>query len=128
LPDMRYVVMAYGYPDGGTSLSITKGIICLIEFTGYNFFVSGLRIQIDAAINPGNSGGPAVVGDKMIGLAFSHLGGADNIGYIIPSEGVELFLQDIADGHYQRKPAMYDPLQTLENPAPRTPLRRHQSV
>ena len=40
----------------------------------YNYPVSGLRIQIDAAINPGNSGGPAVVGDKMIGLAFSRLG------------------------------------------------------
>ena len=67
--------------------------------------VSGLRIQIDAAINPGNSGGPAVAGDKMIGLAFSRLGEAQNIGYIIPSEEIELFLKDIADGHYDGKPA-----------------------
>ena len=50
--------MAYGYPTGGSNLSITKGIVSRIEFTSYNFPVSGLRIQIDAAINSGNSGGP----------------------------------------------------------------------
>ena len=128
LPDIRDVVMAYGYPEGGTSLSITKGIVSRIEFSGYNYPVSGLRIQIDAAINPGNSGGPALVGDKMIGLAFSHLGGADNIGYIIPSEEIELFLQDMADGRYDGKPALFDELQTLENPALRPFLKLDKSV
>ena len=128
LPEIRDMVMAYGYPEGGTSLSITKGIVSRIEFEVYNFPVSGLRIQIDAAINPGNSGGPAVVGDKMIGLAFSHLGSADNIGYIIPNEEIELFLQDIADGHYDGKPAMFDALQTLENPALRSFLKLDPSV
>ena len=128
LPEIKDAVMAYGYPTGGTSLSITKGIVSRIEFTPYNFPVSGLRIQIDAAINPGNSGGPAVVGDKMIGLAFSHLGDAENIGYIIPCEEIELFLQDIADGHYDGKPAMFDELQTLESPALRSFLKLDKSV
>jgi S1-C subfamily serine protease len=128
LPEIRDMVMAYGYPEGGTSLSITKGIVSRIEFEAYNYPVSGLRIQIDAAINPGNSGGPAVVGDKMIGLAFSHLGTADNIGYIIPDEEIELFLQDIADGHYDGKPAMFDELQTLENPALREFLKLGKAV
>src|SRR5512137_1407825 len=106
LPDVKDAVMAYGYPTGGSNLSITKGIVSRIEFTSYNFPVSGLRIQIDAAINPGNSGGPAVVGDKMIGLAFSTLGGAQNIGYIIPN----------------------DELQTLENPALRAFLKLDKGV
>ena len=107
-------------PDGGNSLSITKGIVSRMEFVPYNYPVSGLRIQVDAAINPGNSGGPAIAGDKMIGLAFSRLVDAQNIGYIIPSEEIELFLKDIADGHYDGKPAMFDALQTLENPALRS--------
>jgi hypothetical protein len=34
-----------------------------------------------------------------------------------------LFLQDIADGRYDGKPAMYDALQTLENPALRSFLK-----
>ncbi len=128
LPEVKDAVMAYGFPTGGTSLSITKGIVSRIEFTAYNYPVSGLRIQIDAAINPGNSGGPAVVGDRMIGLAFSTLGGAQNIGYIIPSEEIDLFLKDIATGPYKGKPAMHDQLQTLENPALRAFLKLDKGV
>jgi S1-C subfamily serine protease len=128
LPDIKDPVLAYGFPTGGNALSITKGIISRIEFVPYNFPVSGLRIQIDAAINPGNSGGPAIAGDKMIGLAFSHLDQAQNIGYIIPNEEVDLFLKDIADGHYDGKPAMLDELQTLENPALRAFLKVDKSV
>jgi S1-C subfamily serine protease len=128
LPEIKDAAMVYGYPEGGTSLSITKGIVSRIEFAAYNYPVSGLRIQIDAAINPGNSGGPAVVGDKMIGLAFSRLTEADNIGYIIPSEEIDLFLQDLADGHYDGKPALYDDCQTLENPALRAFLKLDKSV
>ncbi|HSZ81895.1 MAG TPA: trypsin-like peptidase domain-containing protein [Polyangia bacterium] len=128
MPDVKDAVMAYGFPAGGSNLSITKGIVSRIEFATYNRPVSGLRIQIDAAINHGNSGGPAVVGDKMIGLAFSTLGGTQNIGYIIPNEEIELFLKDIADGTYDGKPALFEDLQTLENPALRAFLRLPASV
>jgi len=123
LPDIKEAVMAYGFPTGGTSLSITKGIVSRIEYTPYNFPVFGLRIQIDAAINPGNSGGPAIAGDKMIGLAFSVLGGAQNIGYIIPNEEIELFLKDIVDGHYDGKPALFDETQMMQSASLRAFLK-----
>ncbi|MGB6352988.1 MAG: trypsin-like peptidase domain-containing protein [Steroidobacteraceae bacterium] len=130
LPHIKDAVLAYGFPTGGNSLSITKGIVSRIEFVAYNYPVSGLRIQVDAAINPGNSGGPAIAGDKMIGVAFSHLvgGGTENIGYIIPNEEVDLFLKEIAGGHYDGKPAMYDELQTLENPALREYLKLDKTI
>jgi S1-C subfamily serine protease len=128
LPAVKDTVLVYGFPTGGTSLSITKGIVSRIEFRSYSFPTSGLRIQIDAAINPGNSGGPAVSGDKMIGIAFSHLGGAQSIGYIIPVEEVELFLADVADGKYDGKPAMFDRLQTFENAALRPFLKVAKGV
>jgi S1-C subfamily serine protease len=129
MPQVKDPVMVYGFPTGGTSLSITKGIVSRIDFVPYRYPVSGLRIQIDAAINPGNSGGPAVVNDKIIGLAFSRLGGgAENIGYIVPCEEIELFLQDVAAGHYDGKPAIFDELQTLENPALRAFLGLDKSV
>ena len=83
--------------------------------------VSGSRST--RPINPGNSGGPALVDGKMIGLIFSKLTQADNIGYIIPGEEIDLFLKDVADGKYDGKPAMHDSLQTLENPALRGFLR-----
>lgn len=128
LPAVKDTVMVYGFPTGGTNLSITKGIVSRIEFTLYNYPTSGLRIQIDAAINPGNSGGPVVVDDQMIGVAFSRLGESENIGYIIPCEEVELFLQDAADGKYDGKPAMFDALQTFENPALRPYLKAARGV
>ena len=128
LPAIKDTVLAYGFPTGGDSLSITKGIVSRMEFSPYSAFAFGLRIQVDAAVNPGNSGGAAVAGDKVIGLVFSYLGQAENIGYIIPCEEIELFLEDIADGRYDGKPAIYDELQTLENDALRSFLKLDASV
>ena len=128
LPDVREAVYAYGYPVGGNSLSTTRGIVSRVEFVGYGSFSSGLRIQIDAPINPGNSGGPVIAGDKMIGLAFSMAAGAQNIGYVIPNEEIELFLKDVADGRYDGKPLLHDSIQTLENPALRQYLKLDKSV
>ncbi|VXC11945.1 S1C family serine protease [Massilia sp. 9I] len=128
LPDVREAVFAYGYPLGGNSLSTTRGIVSRVEFVGYGSFSSGLRIQIDAPINPGNSGGPVIAGDKMIGLAFSMAAGAQNIGYVIPNEEIELFLKDVADGRYDGKPLLHDSVQTLENPALRQYLKLDKSV
>jgi S1-C subfamily serine protease len=128
LPDVRDAVFAYGYPTGGSSLSITKGIVSRIEFVPYRYASSGLRIQVDAAINPGNSGGPAIAGDKMIGLAFATASNAQNVGYIIPNEEIELFLADVADGRRDGKPALLDEVQTLENPALRSFLKLDKPV
>ncbi len=129
LPDLKDTVMTFGFPAGGANLSITKGIVSRIEFAFFNFPYSGLRIQIDAALNAGNSGGPAVVGDKMIGVAFSRLsGGAENIGYIVPCEEIELFLKDAAAGRHSSKPMIADELQTLENPQLRSYLKLDKTV
>ncbi|MDC8758604.1 S1C family serine protease [Janthinobacterium fluminis] len=128
LPEVRDAVFAYGYPTGGTSLSITKGIVSRIEFVPIHYPVSGLRVQIDAAVNPGNSGGPVIAGDKMVGLAFAGASNAQNIGYIIPNEEIELFLRDVAAGRQDAKPAMFDTMQTLENPAMRRFLKLDKSV
>jgi S1-C subfamily serine protease len=128
LPQVKDSVLAYGFPTGGASLSITRGIVSRIEFVPYGISTSGLRVQIDAAINPGNSGGPAISEGRMIGLTFSHLLGSQNISYIIPNEEVELFLKGVAGGHYDGKPGMYDDLQTLENPALRRSLHLDPAV
>ncbi|WP_082439377.1 MULTISPECIES: S1C family serine protease [unclassified Massilia] len=128
LPDVREQVFAYGYPVGGSSLSITKGIVSRVEFVPYGYGNAGLRVQIDAPINPGNSGGPVIAGDRMIGLAFSGIAGANNIGYVIPNEEIELFLSDVADGRYDGKPLLLDSIQTLENPVLRQYLKLDKSV
>jgi S1-C subfamily serine protease len=129
MPQVMDPVTIYGYPMGGDNLSITRGIISRVEYAGYNYPIGGLRVQIDAAINPGNSGGPALVNGKMIGIAFSRLGGeAENIGYIIPCEEINLFLEKTAGGQEYNKPTMYEECEGLANPALRAYLKLDNSV
>jgi S1-C subfamily serine protease len=123
IPKIQQTVFAYGYPEGGMDLSITRGIVSRVEYAEYYLLTEGLRIQIDAAINPGNSGGPAVADGQMIGLIFSKLQQSDNIGYIIPMEEIDLFLKDVADGRYDGKPVLTDEIQNLENDALRSKLK-----
>jgi S1-C subfamily serine protease len=104
LPKAQDNVAVYGFPLGGNDLSVTKGVVSRIDFGAYSEQATGLIVQVSAAINPGNSGGPAVVGDKMIGIVFSRLQEQQNIGYIIPNEEIDLFLDDIKDGRYDGKP------------------------
>jgi S1-C subfamily serine protease len=123
LPALQQTVFTYGYPEGGTELSITRGIVSRVEYAGYYMMAEGLRVQVDAAINPGNSGGPAVADGQMIGIVFSKLEQADNIGYIIPMEEIELFFKDVQDGRYDGKPFLVDEFQNLENEALRSKLK-----
>jgi S1-C subfamily serine protease len=122
LPKPGDTVNVHGYPMGGTGVSVTEGIVSRIEFRPYYLETSGLRIQVDAALNPGNSGGPALSNGKIVGIVFSSIQKADNIGYLIPVEEIKLFLQDSADGRYDGKPMLFDELQTLENEALRAKL------
>ena len=123
LPQIKSQVSVYGYPTGGDDQSVTDGIVSRIEFTGYNFGASGVRVQVDAALNPGNSGGPAIQDGKIAGLVFSKIEEADNIGYLIPPEEIRTFLDDAADGHYDGKPLLFDSYQTAENDAVRAFLK-----
>jgi len=123
LPDLKQTVFTYGFPTGGSEMSITRGIVSRIEYADYYLGTEGLRIQVDAAINPGNSGGPAVADGQLIGLVFSRLHQSDNIGYIIPMEEIDLFLKDIPDGRYDGKPVLDIDTQKLENDTLRARLK-----
>jgi len=122
LPHTKNTVNVYGFPIGGNDLSVTEGIVSRIEFGRYYFGSVGTRIQVDAALNPGNSGGPAVANDRIVGLVFSRIQNAENIGYLIPADEIRLFLKDVEDGSYDGKPIMFDDLQTAENVALRARL------
>ncbi len=122
VPALQQAVLTYGFPEGGSELSITRGIVSRIEYADYYLGVDGLRIQIDAAINPGNSGGPAVADGQLIGIVFSSLDKSENIGYVIPIEEITLFLDDIKDGRYDGKPILPVESQTLENETLRASL------
>jgi len=124
LPGVGDAVTSYGYPLGGDAMSVTKGIVSRIEYTSFDSDTEGLRIQVDAALNHGNSGGPVVSPEgKLVGIVFSGIDTAQNIGYLVPVEEVRAFLADIADGTYDRRPQLFISLQTLENDALRAKLK-----
>lgn len=126
LPDVHQEITVYGYPVGGDTLSITKGIVSRIEFQTYAH--SGLSmqaVQVDAAINFGNSGGPAVANDKVVGIAMQVSGGGEeNIGYLIPVTMVKRFLTDVADGKQEGIPELSLYTEELLNPT----LKKHYQL
>ncbi|CAD5192740.1 unnamed protein product [Musa acuminata subsp. malaccensis] len=98
IPYLQEAVAVVGYPQGGDNISVTKGVVSRVEPTQYVHGAAQLMaIQIDAAINPGNSGGPAIMGDKVAGVAFQNLSGAENIGYIIPVPIIKHFIAGVED-------------------------------
>ncbi|KAH6796469.1 DEGP protease 2 [Perilla frutescens var. hirtella] len=127
LPNLQNGVTVVGYPLGGETISVSKGVVSRIEVTSYAHGSSELLgIQIDAAINPGNSGGPAFNEQgECIGVAFQVYRSDDveNIGYVIPTTVVSHFLQDYErNGKYTGFPCLGVLLQKLENRALRACL------
>lgn len=123
IPFLQEAVAVVGYPRGGDNISVTKGVVSRVEPTQYVHGTSQLMaIQIDAAINPGNSGGPAIMGDKVAGVAFQNLSGAENIGYIIPVPVIKHFISGVEEkGEYVGFCSLGLSCQPTEN----VQLRRH---
>lgn len=116
LPRPQQEVLVYGFPLGGDTLSITKGVVSRIEHQSYSHSSCHLlAVQIDAALNPGNSGGPAIVDDAIVGVAMMGIPQADNIGYIVPVPIIEHFLKDLEDGRRDGIPSLGLVLQPTQN-------------
>jgi len=120
LPDPHGEVYVFGYPMGGRTMSITKGILSRVEQQVYahsgEYLLAG---QLDAAINPGNSGGPVIVNEKIVGVVMqANSGGrAENLGYFVPPDIIRHVLTDSEDGTYDGFPDLGFRTQDLESPA-----------
>jgi S1-C subfamily serine protease len=116
LPEVQQEVAVYGFPEGGDTLSITKGVVSRIEHDAYaHSSIELLAVQIDAAINSGNSGGPVVVGHQLSGVVMQYLQDSENIGYMVPTPVIKHFLMDIADGSHDGIPEDGIIVQDMEN-------------
>lgn len=103
LPTQFEPTVVIGYPLGGTTISMTKGVVSRVDCKEYNFHAEEapklLIVQIDAAINSGNSGGPVFnMQGQVVGVAFSGLDkkASEGVGYIIPVPVVQSFLRTFA--------------------------------
>jgi S1-C subfamily serine protease len=119
LPRLGSVVDTFGYPTGGTQISITRGVVSRIDDQVYvhSGIDSHLTVQTDAAINPGSSGGPVVQDGRLVGVSFQAAQELENVGYMIPTEVVRRFLRDIEDGRYDGYPDLGIRTSGMDNPA-----------
>ncbi|WP_083264265.1 S1C family serine protease [Pseudohongiella acticola] len=132
LPEPNTEVFVFGYPVGGRTLSVTKGILSRVEQQVYahsgEYLLAG---QIDAAINPGNSGGPVIVDGKIAGVVMQSAAGGrtESLGYFVPPDILRHMLTDASDGSYDGFPDLGFRTQDLESPAAKAAygLREDQS-
>ncbi len=121
LPQIQQKVSVYGYPTGGTSLSVSSGVVSRVEHTRYvhskEIFMA---IQVDAAINPGSSGGPAISDGKIVGVVMQQIPKAQSIGYLVPVEVIKHFLDDVKDGRYDGFPHLGVTTEMLQSSALRS--------
>ena len=105
LPELRQEILVLGFPMGGDTLSVTRGVVSRIESQSYvHADVELLAGQIDSAVNPGNSGGPVLGEGKVVGVVMQVSKETDKIAYMVPTPVVEHFLADVADGRYDGVP------------------------
>ena len=106
-PELFAEVKVVGFPLGGDTVCVTKGIVSRVDAQVYAHAHQGLGIdvksglpplpvvQIDSAINGGNSGGPAFDSHgRVVGVVSSGVSGAQNIGYVIPVSILRLFCDE----------------------------------
>lgn len=123
LPAVRDQVAAYGFPNGGETLSITEGVVARAEHWPYvHSRESLLAIQMDAAIAPGSSGGPLLRDGRIAGVAMQGFK-ESAIGSAVPAPLLRQFLLDVEDGRLDGIPALGIGWQSLENDALRSSLR-----
>lgn len=120
LPNTQEQVEVYGFPIGGNTLSVTRGVVSRIEKQNYAHTGENLiAVQVDAAINFGNSGGPVIADGKVVGVAMQSGFFTENIGYMIPTPIIRHFLKDIKDDKQDGFGFPGFLAQSMENPAMR---------
>uniref|UniRef100_A0A803QMT0 Protease Do-like PDZ domain-containing protein n=1 Tax=Cannabis sativa TaxID=3483 RepID=A0A803QMT0_CANSA len=98
--------------DGSSYSAIEVALDSVVKIftvsSGPNYFLHGrtslsridgltlMAIQIDAAINPAIVV-PSNHGQKVVGVAFQNLSGAENIGYIIPVPVIKHFITGVEE-------------------------------
>ena len=90
------LVLAIGNPFG-VGQTTTSGIVSGLARSHIGVSDFGFFIQTDAAINPGNSGGALInMGGQLVGIntaIYSRSGGSIGIGFAIPSNMVQAFVE-----------------------------------
>ncbi len=129
LPRSRDVVSTFGYPADSTNVTIIRASVTEVDFAGYTFPISGIRIRTNNEFGAGMSGAPTMMGDNMIGIAVRHSSGSQSaFSFVMPNDEIDPFIEGTKAGGYRGKPVIADDVQKLENPALRDYLNLDRAV
>jgi S1-C subfamily serine protease len=129
LPRTRDVVSTFGYPSDSTNVTIIRASVTEVDFAGYSYPVSGIRIRTNNEFSPGMSGAPTLMGDRMIGIAVRRANASQSASsFVMPNEEIDPFVEGARAGRYLGKPLFNEDVQKLENPALREFLNLDRSV
>lgn len=111
-------ITVWGYPRGGTTLSITSGVVSRIEVVASGHARrSMLALHTDAFATYGSSGGPVFQHDRMVGVVIQGDGDSEGrIAHIVSAPVIESFFDDLADGVISGVPDLGVCWQKIENP------------
>ncbi len=128
LPRSRDVVSTFGYPADSTNVTIIRASVTEVDFAGYSFPISGVRVRTNNEYGSGMSGSPTMMGDNMVGIAVHRSGSQSVSSYVVPNEEIDPFVEGTRTGGYRGKPVIADEYQKLENPGLREFLNLDKSV
>lgn len=130
-PPAQTPVFVVGYPMGGDGISVTQGIISRIESMQYAQYpyMNHIAAQLDAAINPGNSGGPILFENKIAGIAFQSFKEGEGLGYMIHTDIINHFLNEVKSGEIKGFGSLCITYQTLQSADTRRflKMKKHHS-
>lgn len=106
------MVFAFGSPVGLRN-SLTHGLVSAVSRT-LTPDSPLIYVQTDAPINPGNSGGPLVnVRGEVVGVNTFRAGGADGLGFAVPSATVRTAFRQLRQYGFLRQQEIGISMQTI---------------
>ncbi len=88
----------------GVVSGLSRSVVASDRRAGRTELLEGV-IQTDAAINPGNSGGPLLdLSGTVVGVNVARTGGAENIGFALPSDLVASVVESVMTYGEIRRP------------------------
>ena len=95
----------FGYPADSTNVTVIRASVTEVDFAGYAYPISGVRIRTNNEFGPGMTGAPTMMGDRMIGISSRHTNASQSsYSYVIPNDEIDPFLDGVRSGRYRGKP------------------------
>jgi S1-C subfamily serine protease len=118
VPNSGETVSVYGLSENYNSINQLSPSMAALNFEYYTSNYLQLMIRLNTRLDPWMSGGPAAsAAGSVFGITCSRQDEGQIFSFVIPSEVILRFLDEVKTGVRKRKSMLYDQTQPFENPA-----------